>query len=58
MAAHLRRGLPLTLSAVNRRKRTALDHPVQRLPLLIVEQRRVARCLAIHQARWPLGVES
>ena len=43
---------------MNRRKRTALDDPVQRLPLLIVEQRRVARCLAIHQARWPLGVES
>src|SRR5947207_4603671 len=44
--------------AVNRREWTALDDPVQRLPLLIVEQWRVARCLTIHQAGWPLGVES
>src|SRR4030095_13570157 len=43
---------------MNRRERTALDDPVQRLPLLIVEQWRVARCLTIHQAGWPLGVES
>src|SRR5260370_42022543 len=44
--------------AVNRRDRAALDNPQQRLPVRLGEQRRVARSLAIHQARRPLGVES
>src|SRR5947207_11133137 len=43
--------------AMNRRDRTALDDLQQRLPMRLGEQRRVARCLAVYQARRPLSVE-
>ncbi len=42
---------------MNRRDRTALDDLQQRLPMRLGEQRRVARCLAVYQARRPLSVE-
>ena len=43
---------------MRRRDRAALDDPRQRLPLVGIEQRRVARRFAVDQASCTLGIES
>ena len=43
---------------VVRRDLTCLDNLGQRSAVPIVQLRRLARCLAVHQSTWPLGIEA